>query len=366
MRGISITRAGLALMGWLAVARVAHAQETLGARLQYTAASGCPARDEFEQRLRARMRSAASGSATLRVRLEAPGSASLRISEGERVVGERSLSAASCSEAADALAFVAALLLEEHAQQERVAEQVRVPEQVRSSPRVRAPKALPARVEAVVESAPADSSPEAPRQEEVADSSKAAPREQPRASALREPSSEPTPARAARELEGWLAAGVLLATGVTPTARPGLDLQAGLAIRRGPLTYSSAIGARAVLPEDKRSPDGDAQFRWASATLDLCAGPSALQLDLCLDVELGRIRGEGRATQAQSSQNSTWYALGPSLRARVPVWRKLSLAAAVGLPVPLTRDLFVVAATPLHRVPSITFRASLGLAIEFE
>lgn len=165
-------------------------------------------------------------------------------------------------------------------------------------------------------------------------------------------------------LDGWLAAGALLATGVTPAPRPGLDVHAGLGAQRAKLRLAAAVGARSVLPHEERSAQGDAQFRWSSATLQLCAGLRVLAA--CLDAELGRIHAEGRATDAPRQRNAPWYALGPSLRARVPVWGKLSLLGTLALPAPLTRDRFVVGTASLHRVPPSTFRASLALALEFE
>ncbi|MET0284646.1 MAG: hypothetical protein ABW352_09260, partial [Polyangiales bacterium] len=108
MRGGAIS---ITTILWLVLSTGVRAQE-----LDYQAREGCPSRAEFERRLASRVRTVPSTALAITVRIAA--TATLTLRDGTTLIGERTLQAASCEEAVDALAFVAALLLEERARGE--------------------------------------------------------------------------------------------------------------------------------------------------------------------------------------------------------------------------------------------------------
>jgi len=319
------------------------------------------------------------------------------------VVGQRTIEASHCSEAVDALAFVAALLVDdrarslapptdasqakpnaasERAREPRRAGGTRSPAEARpgtsesstgpgaTSPAEDPPHATPLdRTSApTAEPAGTEPAPTAPRETVPTDM-------QPRKSAAVErvrgdESTEAPEPRAPWRLGSGFGVGALLVSGVAPALRPGIELRAtGYALHGRVSALSAAIGGRTTLPHDEVRLEGTGKFGWWSIVLTLCAGvhgqADRLAAALCLTGEGGQVVARGRATEDARGRRARWLALGPALQLGVrlggPVW----LAPGFELLWPSTRDRFVVGATELHKVPRLTFRAQLAVAVRW-
>lgn len=412
-------------LGWLA--SEVHAQEAASSTqrgkltLAYRAPAGCPPRDAFEARLEQRLRGAALATrrpVVLTVALsgrslgggperQAPGAGfvgTISLSDGEGVLGPRAIEAPSCSEAVDALTFVAALLLDDRARATSEARSSSAPSptstRARSTSAARIP-AVPARPRADQPAAPAESSQGVPSVREKPSATETSSESEPEAStdargsstSAQPPTPQPPapspPTVAPREsappsdrehaapeparvspLRGSLSVSGLGVHGVAPSVRPGLGLAVGVDKPVGrAFALSLAVGLRATWPHQARSSEGNGTFFWWSSNLALCGAVTtaadAARFLLCGEVEAGQILARGQATDAPKHRQSTWLALGPAARASVRLLGRWRLVPGFGLLVPATQDRFVVGARELHRVSRLTFRGELAIAVEW-
>jgi hypothetical protein len=408
--------------GWLA--GQGHAQDTSKQRahgkvqLVYRAPSSCPARETFEARLATRLRGAPLATdkpvvltvelrGDERVGAQPPRAATqprflgtISLTDAEATLGPRKIEAQSCSEAVDALTFVAALLLEDHA---RAAVDVRSrADDARASNAGARPRATTPAVRANTRATSPTLAPEAVSDEPSASEpvSPTAP-DEPTSSIRTEVAAPPVPAAAlatgdspserdppnddadtttpefdamgparAWPVRGSLSVAGLLVSGVAPLLRPGVAVSAGLAWSFGE-TYalSLALGVRGTWPHEERSTQGNGEFRWWSSSFSLCARVQserdAARVSLCLDGEAGEIVAHGRATDDPHGVRATWLAVGPAARASVRLRGRWRVVPGFGLLVPGARDRFVVGTRELYRVSPLTFRGELALAVEW-
>jgi len=388
----------LCAASWLGVLCAARAQDTPSTvAIDYAAPAGCPSRDTFEARLRARLGGAAlSVREPVRLAVELRADArrfygSIALSDAHGVLGPRAIEAERCSEAVDALTFVAALLLDDRARaadQPRPAARTpavagdthgrRASQTAGALPRDSRPGSTPAT--ATPEAAQREVQNPAPTTPDAAEVvAAAAPTAQADAPAPSDRASEPAgvpaepserAARAPSRLSGSLAVSALAASGVAPSVRPGLGVWGALSLPlAGNVSVSLALGVRTTLPQEVPSSEGTGTFGWWSSALALCAalGPptGAVRGALCLDGEAGQIVAQGQGADQPPRVHAPWLALGPAARMSVHVRGPWRLAPGVGLLLPGTRDRFVIGQTELHQVPRLTFRGELALVVEW-
>lgn len=357
-------------------------------RLRYRAARECPSKASFEAALRSHASRAPQPAGTTPPRMDVQ----LKQS-GTRAVGEllleggggseparRRIEAATCAEAADALAFVAALLLEER-RAERAREVVSpTPAETPTPAAPPTPPSPPATSEVAPEAnseptrtepTPATTTAQKPAPDEDEEPLPTPPtREEPRrrTSRVRLPRS----ARATSDgdaapiaLSAEVLASGLLLTGVAPSLNGGGALS-------GSLGFSHVLvraGVRASLPQRVTSTEGDARFGFYAGMLAACGELSAaarVALAVCAVGELGRVVARGQDTSAPRSVRRSWFGVGPRAHVSVRVVGPLRIEPGVELMVPLTRDRFEIGGLSLHRVPSLTIRAELALGVRFE
>lgn len=401
--------AGLIALQLQPVAR-AEPPRALATQLVYSAPAACPRQAELERRLRARLHGVAldtaAGNTRLQIRIEQRGRVrgSIVLSSPERVLGQRDIEASRCSEAVDALAFIAALLLEEGArasapknapadapasaaspsaatsgeplpttgpvERARQAQPATPVETDTASGERRAPdrSAAPANsepaesVDSAARRAPLDVAP--PAQQAVAEAVT------PAMQTARQPHTSAPRASLLRSRAGGRAstrAGVAIVSGVAPSPRPGLSLGAGVLLVDGAhAALSLDLGMRASLPQQVPSRDGAGRFSWWSSVGLLCADvrvASKVGASLCATAELGRLVARGLSTDDAVTRRARWLALGPTARVAVQLLGPLWLEPALGVLLPTTRDRFVVGESELHAVPRLTFRGELSLRV---
>jgi hypothetical protein len=199
---------------------------------------------------------------------------------------------------------------------------------------------------------------------------------EPETSAQLEPAgpSAPTPRKRAPppgestespRLTGWVAAGALVDVGALPEPAPGawLHLGAGWGVLQ--------VRTRGLLIPKRRSAlkgttEGD--FDLVAGGIGLCAASvrAPWEARVCLDGELGRLRGEGVQVRNPRKKSAVWLAAVPlvELLAR-PGVRGWAVSASVGLPVPLYRKSFVLTELgDVHTPASPDLRAAIGLELE--
>ena len=388
-----------ALGGTLHAAPSTHAQDAQRTvEIVYAAPASCPSRDAFEARLRARLGAAAlSLRSPVRLAIELRAEpervyGSISLTDAHGVLGPRAIEAERCSEAVDALSFVAALLLDDRARTaagEPAGGRARVAPGEPHTPRAAQAGSAQAAgtVAAGTPTEPArpgqsTSTTSAPTAAAVAAAPGPAPAPPPPAATPEaptaapaqpaEPPEPPEPPSAGRplRLRGSLAVSALAVSGVAPSVRPGLGVWAALAAPLAPsVSLSLALGVRTALREIEHSPDGTGTFHWWSSVLSLCAAlgraGGVVHGALCLDAEAGQIVADGTDTEQPDRVRTAWLALGPAARVSVHVRGRWQLVPGVGLLLPGTRDRFVIGPSELHQVPRLTFRAELALLVEW-
>jgi hypothetical protein len=378
----------------------AQVPESASLQLDYAAPDGCPARARFEQRLRARL-SRHAGRARLQVRIAlaadgAVGEISLARPHGASAV--RKLTARDCEEAVDALALVAALMLEPppqaRAEGTRAAsasaaprhgsrgastahgagQQDARPERSEASQRAGAAAEAEQRQGAGAEAEPEPGARTAGAEATSAlagDATRATPGPAAAAQAAAPSPRPPLPARRAAPVRRQitLGAAALVATGVAPAARVGGAFALGLLSQRAPrFELAAHLGVRFVQAYDSERDQGHVEMRWWSGSASLCAGTplgGRAGLDGCLAGELGRLHARGSDTSLPSSSDRLWSALGPALLGRWRVLGPLSLEGGLHALFPLVRHHYVLAEESVHSVPRLTFRGELGVLLQF-
>lgn len=120
---------------------------------------------------------------------------------------------------------------------------------------------------------------------------------------------------------------------------------------------------------------GNADIRWLAARAELCGprfGTLVLSVGPCAAFDVGELEGSGYGSANPKSEDALWLAPGLSARALLTVERKLVIGAALGAFVPLVRPRFYFAgggsagdSETIHTVPSVGFRAALGVGVQF-
>jgi hypothetical protein len=343
----------------------------------YRAEGDCPDRAEFERRVRVRL-SPDTRAIQLRFdvrfsRLRAGVAARLSV-VGSDTGSARELSAASCDEAADALALVAALIAEQLAVDGPAQPSpARGVESRQTTPREkRGPASAPAAAAAdntgTSVAAPAAthaaSAAEAEDDDAHADTTRTASLAAPRDVSPVAASIPPVPFFSAPRLAVSLAG--LAASGVAPHVRPGLGLGFSLSalVRRGP-RLGALLGVRATLPDTQHIEQGSARFSFFSGLGTLCVeGPERrFSASGCAVLELGALRGSGTASESGHTSTRFWGALGPGLAGSVELHPRIRLRLGGELLAVLVRDRFLLADQVVFSVPPLAFRAELGLFV---
>jgi hypothetical protein len=279
----------------------------------------------------------------------------------------RQIEAARCDEALDALALVAALLLDP-VETEKTApprapparRQAATPRPNAPAPEVAGPSPPPSYAQAY-----AHAPPPAPAEPSGAQARPSAPMSPAPATDApgRQADAADEPARRG-SLRLSLLASALLVTGVAPAPRPAMLL--GAALAHGPSQgwlLAARGGFRLGLPHSQAEREGEAHYRWWSSMLALCAGGRlrGLSLSGCGVSELGRTHARGAATERPRGVERPWLALGPALDLAWQLSAPVALALGGELLFPLLRDRYWLADQSVHSVPRLTVRAELGL-----
>jgi hypothetical protein len=387
-------------LGWpLIVSTVARAEtrppavDVLGdTAVVYDVPPRCPSRSAFDARLRSRTAGHGAPLVALR-RVEAHvketasrTSASVLITDANGVSTSRSIVAASCNEAIDALALIVALTLDPVARAGATSDAGGTTSGTSTSSSTTsgaspggaasdgrgadgasatngdaANAATGANGNAANGNAAADAS---AKSAAAANAMNAADEVSPRPDAADSPNRRGANGRAAPRF--GVAGAFVAASGVGPDLEPGgegaleLHLEPHLEVRAGGRFAASQRVSRVA---------GDAAFSWWTAFASFCAGTalgtSDVVVNLCGTYELGFLDGSGSNTTNPASTNSAWHALGPGLRAEWVLVGPMVLAAAIDGLVPLRRQRFSIADDVVYRVPVVAPRVEAGIGLRF-
>lgn len=378
-----------------AVGSVALAQPAASANqslakieLSYEAFAGCPEREVFAENLDARRRGAVGSRSAvqLEVRLrplegsgrsaepapEVEGSIVVKSERG--VPSARRIVAATCGEAADALAWIAALALQQIDVAEAPADDARAgratgePRSPRSADRPRPPDPSEAEPPPAIatESQAALKAP-------VETESKAAPlaRERPRDRA----SSDAAPQGVAEgprptEFRAYALLGGATAAGVLPRVQPLLDLSLSLEHGAQNAMAWSALAAFRIGPDQTRHlAQGAITLGFWSGLLAGCLGARGAQLSAraCACFELGALSASATDTERPRSVQRAWAAVGPALALGYDITPALRVEARAEVLTPLTRyRLELPRGTAVHEPLSLGLRGGLGVGLRLE
>jgi len=319
-----VLRQGSLLAALTGVTRASPAQPL---NLSYVADQGCPDRAAFEQAVRAKSGAPSPAATTdddsaISLRLSATNSGylgELKLRRSTAASYERAVVGASCSEVADALAFVLALALSEKDQ-----------------------PSLPTH-------APGAASPSSPRLSE--------PRRE-----LNRPHWR-LGAGAQIGVRGGLSPELPVAEALHVVAqRPSVD-SFGLELR---LSFERAQSVSQL------GDDAATQFDWWAGRFDVC--PVALHplnrlaLRPCLGAHLGRVSGSGRPTRGTPGEAAQiWADAVAAARVQLALLGKLTLEVQGDLIVPPSRYQFAFDSpdTTIYRVPSLAAAGFVGLVVLF-
>ena len=323
------------------ILRVASGDEAAGpVRLDVTSSAGCPDPATFEALVRARTpRSVLVRSGLVTRSIEAhlqagpPPSGSMTLRRGEGIEGTRTVTAGTCSDAAEALALVVTLAID--------------------------PAALAAPAPAPAPSAPSTSVPPA-----------RAPHPAPVGS-VATPTAERPGARPGRLPHSlWLGADVVLTTGLPGESLVGVSPGVGW---RG--TSTSVVSPSVHLgllhaASDTLSPSmGAASFAWTVGQADGCIvswprGPA--RLIGCARAEAGVLHGAGTSVASPQTSDRAWVAAGPLVRGEWALLPPLFLTAELAFMIHVTEDRFYFRPdTTVYQVPVAGLETGGGLGVHF-
>jgi hypothetical protein len=378
----------LALVSCLGLAR---AQAPLP-EIVYRAPDRCTDAEAFAERVRARRRPAQGARAPTAQRLEVrieqrAGRAigQLRVLGADGALTQRSIEAATCDEAADALALIAALTLDLGAAEPPVRPAPEPPDsrggtERRPSTRDRdrsSPGETPARAEDVRDTAEEPEAVPAPAAEpeperEAPQSDGGEPVEETAAAPADDSdAADATPTSAGLGLRfaraGLFASG-FAGSGLAPDIVAGLQLSLAIAARLGSAEFALRAGVRFTPERTITVPEGTAELDFLGGLAALCAGArldgASAALWGCFAFEPGRSVARGRETGERSER--FWAALGPGVSLQWDALGPLSLLAGAELLFPLVRDRYFLSDNRVHQVPSTAFRAELGLGLQIQ
>jgi hypothetical protein len=298
-------------------------------RLDYTAPGGCPSRDAFVERLRARttrFREAGERDAprVFTVEIDAQGDAAkgrLSVRSRDGSSASREVRASTCEQVGAALVLIVAVAID--------------------------PLAL-------VGTAPETNAPEPPPVAPVRPRDVASPIQ-----ALRAPH-----LRAAFGLR-WDEV-----SGVTPMLRPVLRPWIEVASeRRGTLVPVLRLSFAWTRNAHVAATSGGAEFSWYVGRVEACPvriGSESASLTPCATLDVGALRVIGQDAPTSTSRTRPWASAGLSARAaaRLVGWAFAEIEA--GTAAPWTRDRWLLAdGFELHAAPVVTFWMGAGLGCHF-
>lgn len=420
--------------GGLVLAVVGSSQRLLAesappaVRLEFVAPPGCPNLADFESRVRSRvgsLRTPPSGAPARLLRGEVQTSAKgavgrILLIEPNGRTSERTIVAADCRQATEAIGLMAALAIVAGGPIEPAgasagtrpsvparaapAPSASPPTVSASAPAVVAPPpAASASASAVVAPSPAVStSPPAVVAPSPAVAATAPPaplvspppipnpQASPLTPALPPPASSSgagsppfTPARDARALGATRSAGrrtwsfhgsaaAISTWGMAPGPTQGVAALAGVAVAQGESMWAPSlrVGLTYTVDRDFSYSQGVASFGLGAGTLEACplAAPflSRWIFRPCAIAEYGVLRAAGSDTYLPHSADRPWAAAGVEATAGIVAFGPLSVEIALGALVALDRDQFVLGSASVFEVPKIVGHATLGLGLVLE
>lgn len=354
-----------------ASAGVAHAapkDAAMAAELEVAAAPNCTTRADVMARVRTRAPRVTFGGgshalairARFSVRADGSVTGELTLSRADATTATRTMVAASCAEAADAVALIIAVTLDPTAAD-------------RSEHGVAAGTGAAA---ATTEAAGEPSTPSS-KNGSTDVTSRTQPPVKPKESppALRTnttemppvPNSVPSSGAASRSRFGFSIAGQALA-GPTPGVMPGVALYASASTERwGPLSPGVFLGLSHAWRSSVEAPGGTASFFLDAVSLDAC--PVRVRLSVfevwpCASALGGRFSARGAETQnAPDERVRPYWVLGGAVTANVALVWQLEASIRLGVGANLVRDSFEFTPVVFHTVAPVTVAASLGLGV---
>jgi hypothetical protein len=329
MKGFGVA---FALGCWLCTTQAA-AQAPTPFQLSYGTHPGCPTASEFAARISAHTpiaRPAAAGERALELRVTTAGSE--RGAHGKLVIvaldgssSERTVEGRDCREVVDALALVAAIVIDPNAQ--RVVAEPPATAVAESAPAAAAAGQTAATTVPPPERKPAPPPP-AP-----------APAAAPPAPAAPPDASDNQPWQAGPSFQAGL-----VGEGLTPNG--GVALLYGIEVvleREELFAPSLRLSGYNVLGNEVTTAIGKARFDWTLARVSLCPlrwSVAFLAIRPCALVDVGRLHSEGYDTSRPEEHASFWAALGAAARAEVRPHRILAIEVELGASFPLSNERF--------------------------
>jgi len=323
--------------------------------LDYRAPASCPGADAFTNLIARRTSRARRGGGgqgkyrfTVNVELgDAGARGTLRIAERDGGTTDRDVPARDCANALEAMALIAAVILDPRAA-------ANAPAGASTNAAGEAPVEATGTAPAPSPHKPDTTRPPTERSTVPSTSGAPAPNPAPPAS---EDLEWHVRLRAAAMLEG------AIAPEVAPGAAAGAELyrdRSGLFEPRFALTAHFAVGSTTAS-------FGDATFRWYAGRLTACPlgwpEASVLTLRACAFAEAGALHGSGSNTQNPRGSTAFWLAAGPSAEIELRVNHLLALALEGGLTVPAFHDKFLFRPEVAHEVPPLGGWLALGARI---
>jgi hypothetical protein len=363
---------------------VAQPVDPIGVELRYEAFAGCPERDAFAKNLDARRRGAvqAANAVQLDVRLrssEARVEGSIVVRSANGVQSARRIVAATCGEAADALALIAALALQGIEVEEVPAPVNDTDEQPtgrrkdlsdnRDARRAEKPRASdpgPTREPEPTTTTAA----EVPFEAESAAESTTKP-EVERAGEVRQSAREehaeddPIETDAERTTRAYVLLSGGVASGVLPRVQPLPELALGLSQGPPGVLFWSVQAAFRISPGQTRHFDqGVVTFGWWTGLSAACLGARGSQLSAsaCATLEVGVLSSGATDTENPRDERRAWVGLGPGLTFGYDVTPALRLSLRAELITPLTRyRLELPRGSAVHEPAPLGLRTGLGV-----
>lgn len=310
-------------------------------RVTYRAPDGCPDERAFAALIAQRAPTAQHGAEGERAHHfkveivlddERKARGRLSIEEPDGNTTEREVPAKDCVNAVEAMALIAAVILDPRAADSSAAGASEARPSPPVSPARSPPSATDSRAEHPPATAPADGAARPGR----------------------------SPWRPGLALSGTLHGAI--APGVTP----GVSA-AGVLLwdRPGLVQPFFSLAAHYAQSGTTKTASGEADFQWIAARATLCPvrWPDAGRVTLraCAFGDLGVLRGEGRLAQNARDAAAFWAAGGPSARLEVAISPAFGLALEAGLLLPAFHDRFVfVPGEVAHEVPTPAAMLAIG------
>jgi hypothetical protein len=321
-------------------------------RIEYRADPSCPDEPAFVARVRARTAlfhvvTSGDASRTFKVSLQAGRSPSgrIEIQEAGRAQGARSVSAATCSEVADAIALVAALAID--------------PRALSANPGLDAGSPDAGALDASPDQGVADAAIDATPEPRVVPPPEVTP---PAAAGASEPQ-DAGQASASEPIGLFAGADLTATTGVAPGgAIVGIAPFLGWRFIRVGFVFASSgtVGVGSA---------GTAQFDWAIGRLDAC--PLTLRYGIasasaCARIEAGELTAAGVTVASPQSRTSAWFAPGALVRAEFAILPPIFFEAEAALDFRVTQDrYYFLPQVTVQQVPFLGFAGGAGLGAHF-